>query len=90
MMEAAYKKETVFPYRKQNDMYAMKAAVKTWNILDYSTCKMIRIQDTLHIGGIYISKALLSEAERQANVEILSEPEPIVFAANGQLFIRSM
>jgi hypothetical protein len=74
----------------ENDMYAMKAAVKTCNILDYSTCKMIRIQDTLHLGEIYISEALLSEAERQANVEILSEPEPIVFAANGQLFIRSM
>lgn len=46
-----------------NDFYAIKAAVKTCNILDYTKCRLIRIQDTLHLGEIEISVNLLEDAK---------------------------
>lgn len=73
----------------ENDLYALKAAVKTCNILDYSTCRLVRIRDTLHLGEIWVSTALVPDAEAHPNVEVLSEPQSMTFDANGQLFSRT-
>ena len=58
----------------ENDFYAIKAAVKTCNILDYTNCKLVRIRDTLHLGEIEISVNLLEEARQHPDIEILTEP----------------
>ena len=68
-----------------NDYYAIKAAVKTSNILDYTKCRMVRIRDTLHLGEIEISEALREEAEKNPNIDILSEPYPLQFDEEGNL-----
>jgi hypothetical protein len=68
-----------------NDFYAIKAAVKTCNILDYTKCKMVRIKDTLHLGEIEISVNLLEEAKKHADIEILSEPYGLQFDSEGNL-----
>jgi hypothetical protein len=68
-----------------NDFYAIKAAVKTCNILDYTKCRLVRIQDTLHLGEIEISVNLLEEARKHADIEILSEPYDLQFDSEGNL-----
>ncbi|WP_020619148.1 DUF362 domain-containing protein [Paenibacillus daejeonensis] len=68
-----------------NDRDAIKAAVKTCNILDYTTCKLIRIRDTLHLGEIEISETLLEEAKQHPQIEVISEPYEWTFDEEGYL-----
>jgi hypothetical protein len=69
-----------------NQEDAIKAAIKTCNILDYHTCRLVRIQDTLHLGEIEISTAMLEEARLHSDIEILSEPYAWSFDEEGDLF----
>ncbi|KIL41180.1 hypothetical protein SD70_09155 [Gordoniibacillus kamchatkensis] len=70
----------------ENDLYAIKAAVKTCNILDYTKCRLVRIRDTLHLGEIEISVNMLEEARRNPDIEILSEtPYDWTFDEKGNL-----
>lgn len=69
----------------ENDFYAIKAAVKTCNILDYTKCKLVRIQDTLHLGEIEISVNLLDAARVHPDIEILTEPYELSFNAEGNI-----
>src|SRR5690606_34399659 len=68
-----------------NDFYAIKAAVKTCNILDLTRVRLVRLQDTLHLGEIEISESLLAEAESHPDVEVISEPAPMAFDEAGNL-----
>lgn len=68
-----------------NDLYAIKAAVKTCNILDYTQCRLVRIRDTLHLGEIEISVNLLEEAKLHPDIEILTEPYDLPFNSEGNL-----
>lgn len=69
----------------ENDYYAIKAAVKTCNILDYTKCRLVRIQDTLHLGEIEISVNLLEAAKLHPDIEILTEPYDLSFNSEGNL-----
>ena len=69
----------------ETDLLAIKAAVKTCNILDYSQCRMVRIRDTLHLGEIEISANLVEEARKYSEITILSEPYELKFDDNDQL-----
>jgi hypothetical protein len=70
----------------ENQQDAIKAAIKTCNILDYKQCRLVRIKDTLHVGEIEISASLLEEALQHPDIEILSEPYELSFDARGNLF----
>jgi hypothetical protein len=69
-----------------NQEDTIKAAIKTCNILDYKQCRLVRIQDTLHLGEIEISTTLLEEARLQADIEILSDSYIWSFDEEGNLF----
>lgn len=69
----------------ENDLYAIKAAVKTCNILDYTKCRLVRIRDTLHLGEIEISVNLLEEARKHPDIEVLTEPYDLKFDDEGYL-----
>ncbi|WP_168121555.1 lactate racemase domain-containing protein [Paenibacillus sp. HB172176] len=68
-----------------NDRDAIKAAVKTCNILDYTTCRLVRIKDTLHLGVIEISESMLEEAKANDRIEILEGPYEWQFDEEGFL-----
>jgi hypothetical protein len=70
----------------ENQEDAIKAAIKTSNILDYHQCRMVRIQDTLHLGEIEISSTLLEEARQNPDIEILSVVYEFSFDSEGNLF----
>lgn len=68
-----------------DDRDAIKAAVKTCNILDYTTCRLARIRDTLHLGTIEISESLLEEAKKNPKIEIVEGPYEWEFDEEGYL-----
>ncbi len=69
----------------ENDLLAIKAAVKTCNILDYRQCRLVRIKNTLHLGEIEISASMLAEAARLPNIEVLTAPYEWSFDERGNL-----
>jgi len=56
---------------------AVKAAIKTCNAFDLSKVRLVRIQNTLEIGEIWISESMIEEAEQDSNLEIISSLEPL-------------
>ena len=46
---------------------------------------MVRIPNTLHLEHIEISEPMLDEAARHAQIEVLGEPRPWPFDADGNL-----
>ncbi len=73
------------PMILDSDRMAIMACVRTCNVMDLSTLRLVRVANTLHIGEIQISEALLPEARANPDIEILSEPEPMAFDAAGDL-----
>ena len=78
-------KPTHLPTVLNNDMEAIRAAIKTCNALDISKAKVVRIKDTLHLDEIYISESLISEAVNNKNVMLISNPEEMIFDNNQNL-----
>lgn len=68
-----------------DDRDAIKAAIKTSNILDYTQVKLARIRDTLHLGEIEISETLLEEARQHPDIEVLEGPYEWTFDEEGYL-----
>ncbi|WP_407270858.1 lactate racemase domain-containing protein [Radiobacillus sp. PE A8.2] len=69
-----------------NDQLAIKAAIKTCNILDFTKVKMVRIKNTLEIGEIEVSESLLDEVSTHDNMEVLTDVYELDFNAKGNLF----
>ncbi|AGT31301.1 hypothetical protein M493_04995 [Geobacillus genomosp. 3] len=69
-----------------NDRMAIQAAIKTCNILDFTKVKLVRIQNTLKIGEIEVSEALIPYVESHPNMEVVAGPYEWVFDKHGQLF----
>ncbi|MCL6637432.1 MAG: nickel-dependent lactate racemase [Alicyclobacillus sp.] len=76
---------TKIPTVLDNDRYAIQAAIKTCNILDYERCRLVRIRDTLHLGEVWISEALLPEALAHPAITVLDEVAPMRFDEAGWL-----
>lgn len=57
---------------------AVKAAIKTCNAFDLSKVRLVRIQNTLEIGEIWISESMIEEAEQNPNLEIISSLDPLL------------
>ena len=73
------------PMMLADDREALLVAVKTCNARDMSKVKLVRIKDTLHIGEIIISEALLPEAEANLDIEICGELMEMEFDEAGNL-----
>lgn len=71
------------PLVLQNDKEAIQACLKYNGANDKENPKVIRIRDTNHIEEILISEAHLPQARANPHIEILSEPQAMVFGADG-------
>ncbi len=69
----------------ESDELALKAAVKTCNILDYRACRLVRIENTLRLDRMWISEALLPDARRTPSVTVCGDPAPFSFDVTGAL-----
>ena len=47
---------------------------------------MIRIENTLAMDKIWVSENMLPEVRQHTDMEILGEPEELMFDENGDLF----
>lgn len=68
-----------------NDRLALKAAVKTCNILDFTKVKMVRIKNTLELSEIEVSEALLSEVAKNENLTQVTDLYELTFDKDGNL-----
>lgn len=69
----------------KNDLLAIKAAIKTCNILDFTKVKMVRITNTLELSEIEVSEAYLAEIAENEQIEALTEPYELQFDTDGNL-----
>ena len=74
------------PMMFDSQKLAIQAAIKTLNGADLEHLRIVRLKDTLHTEYIEISEALMQEARENPEVEIVSEPAPLVFDEDGNLF----
>lgn len=68
-----------------NDKDAIKAAIKTCNILDFTQVKMVRIKNTLDIAEIEVSEALLTHVAEHPDMEQISDLFELSFNDEGNL-----
>jgi len=73
------------PVIMENDRDAILAAIKTCNARDLRQARVVRITDTLHLGELYISEAMLEEAGQSSAITICSEPQAMQFDSAGNL-----
>jgi hypothetical protein len=73
------------PMVLKNDREAIVAAIKTCNAADLTRARVVRIQDTLHLGEISISESMLLEARAKPEIEILSTPVEMRFDGDDNL-----
>lgn len=74
------------PLIMANDRLAIQAAIKTCNNIDYKNPQIVRITDTLKLDEILISESLLDAAKDNPKIQILGEPQELVFNERGNLF----
>ena len=70
----------------QSDKQAIAACLRYCAGNDPQNPKVVRISDTMHLEQIWVSEALLKEAEINPWVEILSEPQEFSFDPYGNLW----
>jgi hypothetical protein len=73
------------PATLPTDREALQAAVKTSAAKDLARVRLVRIRDTLHLGELWISEALLDEARANPDLTIEGRPEPMRFDDAGRL-----
>lgn len=76
---------THMPTILECDQDALLAAIKTCNAKDQKQARIVRITDTLHLGKLQISEALLEEALKLPGITLLSEPAELSFDEAGNL-----
>lgn len=86
LLTAGFPEPGKMPMLLDNQKLTIQAAIKTAALTDSSQVRMVRIKDTLHLGEIEISEAMLPEAKALENIEILSEPYELNFNEDGDLF----
>ena len=68
-----------------NDRLALKAAIKTCNIFDFTKVKMVRIKNTLELSEIEVSEALLKEVEADDYLTQTTDLYDLKFDDEGNL-----
>lgn len=76
---------TRLPAILDDDRDAIKAGIKTCFARDQRMARVVRIKNTLHIGDLYVSEALVEEVAKLPNVTIVGEPTEMEFDADGNL-----
>ncbi|MEE2710708.1 MAG: DUF362 domain-containing protein [Gemmatimonadota bacterium] len=73
------------PIYFDTDEKVIKAALSTIGMKGPSESRMVRIKDTLHVGEVDVSEALLDEAASRADLEIVGKPQRLAFDVSGML-----
>jgi hypothetical protein len=64
----------------ETDRAGLAAALSTIGVVDPDTVRVLRAADTMHLGRLYASPALVGAARERDDLRVLEEPTPIEFA----------
>ncbi len=67
------------------DYDAIRAAILTCNILDFSKVRLVRIRDTLHLRDLLVSEALVEELSAKAGFTLVEGPFTMEFDAENTI-----
>ena len=70
----------------KNDKECIQGAIKTLADVDFNDVKVVHIKNTLAMAEIEVSANLRPLVEATPNMEVLSEPAPMPFNEEGDLF----
>jgi hypothetical protein len=73
------------PATFETDREAVETALDCIGLTPAAEARVIRITNTLMIGEIECSEALLPEIEKREDLEVLGEPRPLAFDAAGRI-----
>jgi hypothetical protein len=73
------------PAAMDTDRDAIRAGVRTSGARDLARVRLVRVPDTLHLGEIEISEALLDEARAHPAIELAGPAREMAFDADGTL-----
>ena len=73
------------PMVLQTDRLAVQAAIRTTLHVDHAKPRVVRILDSLHLGEIEVSEALVETVRKTPGMEVLSEGREIQFDENGTI-----
>jgi hypothetical protein len=71
------------PLIMDSDRLAIQGAIKTCNAADMKRLRVVRISNTLQLSEIYLSDAMLAEAQQCDRITVLTEPAAFAFNAAG-------
>ncbi len=74
------------PIIMKNDMECIQIALRTCIQIDKEHPDVIRIKDTLHVSEMYYSERLAEKMKGHPQIEIIGEPEPMLFDEKGNLW----
>jgi hypothetical protein len=63
------------------DRAGLVAALSTVGVVDADDARVLRVTDTMHLGRVYASGALVEAARDRDDLAVVREPEPIAFEA---------
>jgi hypothetical protein len=73
------------PIALDDDRAAIRAGIRTSGARDPARVRLVRISDTLHLGTLRISEALVDEARAHPALEVAGPPAEMAFDGRGQL-----
>ena len=74
------------PMFAHTDQHAIQLAVRICNEIDKANPRIVRIENTMELGHIWVSEALVPEVKAHPNMELDGELEPWHFNENGNLW----
>jgi hypothetical protein len=70
------------PIVAENDRRAVEISLRTCGPIEPEDAKIIRIKNTLHLGEMYVSEAVLREIKWKPNIKIVGDPADMLDSDN--------
>ena len=84
-LTSGFVRRAMIPMTFPTDRKAIAAALRSLHQEDPSRTRVIRIKNTLHLGELDISEALVEEVGQLSHVRLLGEPRAMSFDSQGRL-----
>jgi len=63
----------------ETDRAGLVGSLSTVGVVSAEEARVLRVADTMHLGRLYASPALIEEAREREDLRVLEEPEPVEF-----------
>ncbi|MEJ2164704.1 MAG: lactate racemase domain-containing protein [Desulfobacterales bacterium] len=73
------------PLYFDTDREVIDTALNTIGLVEPQNARIVHIRDTLHLEEMYISQAMLAEAEKSKEISVIGSARPLKFGKDGNL-----